>query len=116
MVRAAEAKDFWLEAWRGGRAVVCGVSPVVHHKTTGGSLVEPKAKSRGSAGRRQRRTDLTGGPDWSDRWDRIACVEGKRGAVLGCPSDGDIDMFPILPLMGVYRPRGILVIRHLSGT
>ena len=61
-VRAAEAKDLWLEAWRRGRAFVCRVSPVVYHKTTGGSLVEPKAKSGGSAGRRQRRTGLTGGP------------------------------------------------------
>ena len=50
------------------------------------------------------------------RRDRMACVEEKRGTVLGCPSDGDIDMFPILPLMGVYRPRGILVICHHSGT
>ena len=50
------------------------------------------------------------------RRDRMACVEEKRGAVLGCPSDGDIDMFPVLPLMGVYRPRGIVVICHLSGT
>ena len=36
------------------------------------------------------------------RRDRMACVEENRGAVLGCPSDGDIDMFPVLPLMGVY--------------
>ena len=50
------------------------------------------------------------------RRDSMACVEEKRGAVLGCPSDGDIDMFPVLPLMGVYRPRGIVVICHLSGT
>ena len=50
-VRAAEAKDLWLEAWREGRAFVSEVSPVVRHKTTGGSLVEPKAKSGGSAGR-----------------------------------------------------------------
>ena len=49
------------------------------------------------------------------RRDRMACVE-KRGAVLGCPSDGDIDMFPVLPLMGVCRPRGIVVICYLSGT
>ena len=117
---------------------------MVHHKTTGGSLVEPKAKSGGSAGRRQHQTGLTGGPDRSDRWtgltggehrsdrwrpwtsrrseaedtrqDRIACVEGKRGAVLGCPSDGEIIKFPVLPLMGVYRLRGIVVICHLSGT
>ena len=116
-------------AWRS--SIVCGVSPVVHHKTTGGSLVEPKAKSGGSAGRRQHRTGLTGGPDRSDRWwswtsrrseaedmrrDCIACVEGKRGAVLGCPSDGEIIKFPVLPLMGVYRLRGIVVICHLSGT
>ena len=77
------------------------------------------------------RTGLTGGEHRSDRWrpwtsrrseaedtrrDRIACVEGKRGAVLGCPSDGEIIKFPVLPLMGVYRLRGIVVICHLSGT
>ena len=50
------------------------------------------------------------------RRDRIACVEGKRGAVLGCPSDREIIKFPVLPLMGVYRPTGIVVICHLSGT
>ena len=116
-------------AWRS--SVVCGVSPVVHHKTTGGSLVEPKAKSGGSVGRRQRRIGLTGGPDRSDRWqpwtsrrseaedtwwDRMACVEGKQGGVLGYPSDGEIIKFPVLPPMGVYRLRGILVICHHSGT
>ena len=44
---------------------------------TGGSLVEPKAKSRGSAGRRQRRTGLTGKPDRSDRW--TGRTGGSRG-------------------------------------
>ena len=28
---------------------------------------------------------------------RMACIEEKRGAVLGCPSDGDIIMFPVCP-------------------
>ena len=41
------------------------------------------------------------------RRDRLACVEEKRGTVLG---------FPVLPLMGVYRLKGIVVICHLSGT
>ena len=50
------------------------------------------------------------------RRDRMACVEEMRGAVLSCLSDGDIDMIPILPLMGMYRPRGIVVICHHSGT
>ena len=51
-----------------------------------------------------------------DTWrDRMACVEEKRGAVLGCPSDGDIYMFPVLPLMGVYRLRGVIVICQHSG-
>ena len=94
-------------------------------------MVEPKAKSGGSAGRRQRQTGLTGGPDRSDRWqpwtsrrseaedtwrDRKACVEAKQGAVLGCPSDGEIIKFPNLPSRGVYRVKGIVVICHLSGT
>ena len=46
----------------------------------------------------------------------MACIEEKRGAVLGYPSDGDIDMFPVLPPMGVYRLKGSVVICHLSGT
>ena len=50
------------------------------------------------------------------RWDRMACVEEKRGAVLGCPSDGESIKFPVLPLMGVYQLKGIVVICHLSGT
>ena len=44
------------------------------------------------------------------RRDRIACVEAKQGAVLGCPSDGEIIKFSIFLPMGVYRLRGILVI------
>ena len=90
---------------------------MVHHKTTGGSLVEPKAKSGGSTRRGGIQASLTAQEGRSDRVartasrrseaedtrrDRMACVEEKRGAVLSCPFDGDIDMFPILPLMGVY--------------
>ena len=50
------------------------------------------------------------------RWDRMACVEAKRGAVLGCPSDEENFKFPILPSRGVYRLKGIVVICHFSGT
>ena len=103
---------------------------MVHHKTTGGSLVEPKAMSGGSAGRRQRRIGLTGGPYRSDRWtgltggehrsdrwqlwtsrrseaedtrwDSMACVEAKQDAVLGYPFDEENLKFLTLPSRGVY--------------
>ena len=50
------------------------------------------------------------------RWDRMACVEAKRGVVLGCLSDEENLKFPKLPLRGVYRLKGFVVICHLSGT
>ena len=50
------------------------------------------------------------------RWDRMACVEAKRGEVLSCPSDEENFKFPKLPLRGVYRLEGIVVICYLSGT
>ena len=61
----------WLEAWRGDLAFVCGVSPVVHRKTTGGSLVEPKAKSGGSMKRDGVQAGLTA---QEGRFDRVAAV------------------------------------------
>ena len=107
-------------------------------------MVEPKAKSGGSAGRRQHRTGLTGGLDRSDQWtgltsgehrsnwwwpwtprrseaedtrrDRKACVEAKQGAMLGCPFDEENLKFPTLSSRGVYRLKDIVVICHLSGT
>ena len=50
------------------------------------------------------------------RRDRMACIEAKRGAVPGCPSDEENFKFPKLPSMGVYQLKGIVVICHLSGT
>ena len=50
------------------------------------------------------------------RWDRMACVRAKRGAMLGYPSDEENLKFPKLPLRGVYRLEGIVVICHLSET
>ena len=78
-----------------------------------------------------RRGGLTAREGWSDRvvrtasrrskaedtrQDRMACAEAKRGAVLGCLSDEENLKFPKLPLRGVYRLEGIVVICHLSGT
>ena len=52
-----------------------------------------------------------------DTWlDRKACVEAKQGAVLGYPFDEENLKFSNLPLRGVYRLEGIVVICHLSGT
>ena len=76
-------------------------------------------------------TGLTGGGHRSDRWrpwtprgseaedmrrNRMACIEAKLGAVLGCPFDEENLKFPTLPSRGVYRLKGIVVICHLSGT
>ena len=87
-------------------------------------MVELKAKSEGSTGRRQHQTGLTSGPDRSNRWqpwtsrrseaedtrrDRKACVEAKQGVVLGCPFDEENLKFLNLPSRGVYRLKGIVV-------
>ena len=82
---------------------------MVHHKTTGGSLFEPKAKSGGSTRRGGVQAGLTAQEGRSDRvartasrrseakdtWrDRKPCVEAKQGAVLGCPFDEENLKFP----------------------
>ena len=94
-------------------------------------MVELKAKFGGSTRRVGVQAGLTAQEGRSDlvartasrrseaedmRRDRMACVEAKRGAGLGCPSDEENFKFPKLPSRGVYRLMVIVVICHLTRT
>ena len=75
-----------------------------------GSLTAQEGRSDHVVGTTSRRSEAE-----DTRRDRMACVEAKRGAVLGCPSDEENFKFPKFPSRGMYRLKGILVICQLSG-
>jgi hypothetical protein len=67
-----------------------------------GYLVEPQNQDQRLGGRRQ---DLGASRDFEPqdtRHDCKACVEAKRGAVVGHPSDGATTRIPKVPFGGVY--------------
>ena len=131
MVRAAEAKELWLEAWREGRASSAGFhqwfttkplevpwlsrKPSLEGRCGGGGIQAGLTTQEGRSDRVARTASRRSKAKDTGR-DRMACVEAKQGAVLGCPSDGEIIKFPNLPSRGVYRLKGIVVICHHSGT
>jgi hypothetical protein len=78
-----------------------------------GSSVEPQSQDQRLTGQRQ---DLGAPRDFeveNMRWDRKACVEAKRDAIAGRPSDGATTRIPKVPFGGMYpiMYRGSFVFR-----
>jgi hypothetical protein len=82
-----------------------------------GSLVDPQSHDRRTEDGDAMARSLTNEEHWSDRCattqsrdfeaedtrrDRNACVEAKKVAVAGHPSDGAMTRFPISPSRGMY--------------
>jgi hypothetical protein len=67
-----------------------------------GYLVEPQNQDRRLDGRRRDPGVPKSFEAEDTRRDRKACVEAKRGAVDGHPSDGATTNIPKMPLEGVY--------------
>jgi hypothetical protein len=77
---------------------VCGGSP----QNRPGYLVEPQNQDRILGGRRRDPGASRSFEVEDTRRDHKACVEAKRGAVTGHPSDGATTRIPKVPLGGVY--------------